>query len=177
MCSLSYFYTGAQCGALQTNQGHKEPIQHQPFPMAARVVVEPSRGRGWRRSNRHGQPPVASHPCNQVGAAQDQPRLCQEGQQPKAPMLQEGDGGSSHVAWWRVALPRAVPGPPMISTMAQLLSLHPAHTQRHLLQPKQQPRPPVSRMEGKVVWLARLGRCVGTVGLGGVYFILGMVTL
>jgi len=33
----------------------------------------------------------------------NQQRLYQPGHQLKAPMLQEGDGGLSHVAWWRVA--------------------------------------------------------------------------
>jgi len=61
---------------------------------------------------------ATNHPCNQPGAARDPAtplpgRTAAEG----PPMLQEGDGGSSHVAWWTVALPRVFPGPPKSSTL------------------------------------------------------------
>jgi len=98
---------------------------------APRVVMKPSRGRINATS---------------LQQPKTQPRLCQEGQQPKAPVFQEGDGGTCHLA-------RLVEGgftegcsrPSNELHYGLAADPHPAHpdnpptahTQRHLRQPRQ----------------------------------------
>jgi len=111
-------------------QEHMATSLHQPFPSWQRwSLVGPSRGRGGRAATTMGNhrllatPATSPQPaCNQPATSLEQPKtqpsLCQNVQQWKAPMLPEGDGGSSHVTWWRVALPGAVLGPPTSSITA-----------------------------------------------------------
>jgi len=92
------------------------PAPAHPLPSSATVI-----GGAQQRT---GNSLLLTTPATSLEQPESEPRLCQEGQQGKAPMLREGDGGSSHIDWWTVALLGAVPGPPTNSTNVDDPSLH-----------------------------------------------------
>jgi len=85
-----------------------------------------------------------------------QPRLCQPEHQLKTTCSIREMGERATSSWWRVALVRDVPGPPMSSTAGPAVKppacpsrpLSNGHYQQHLRQPRQQPRPLVSKRGG-----------------------------
>jgi len=133
------------------NKGHMATSQHQSFPYG-------SIGRLWGPAENRGGD-TASTMSNgllltTLEQAETQPCLCQVRQQPKAHTPEER---------WGIEPCRLVEGGPTggcsrpSNELHHCLAANPytahadsptAHTQRHLRQSRQQPRPPVSRKKG-----------------------------
>jgi len=93
-CGSESCYTGAQCGAPSEHRDTRPPPS---TSVGHRWGPAEDGGSGAAATTCHGQPLVANNPCNHHGAAWD-PAM------PRPERTAAGDGGSSHVAWWRVGL-------------------------------------------------------------------------
>ena len=120
----------------------------------------PAEERGRQRSYRHRQPPVASLPRIQPGAAQAS-RPSARGPGAQGTMLQEemGEGINASSPWWRGVPIRTVPGPPRSYLRGPAVGPPPLSPSSQPLQPaspsdtsaslSSSPRPPVSGTEGE----------------------------
>jgi len=116
------------------NQGHTATSQHQPFPHGS--GAQQRTGVAFM-----GNRLLLKNPATSLEQSSLRPgHASARKDTSRGPTLREGDGGSSHAAWWRVALPVDGPGPsrerhhglaanPLPSPSRQPGD---SHTQRHL---------------------------------------------